>query len=111
MYLGATTREVKQRQAIEARILKATIKAALKAGYQVSVDDGEERHKPSSSYRAILNKAMETDEDYLYLVKDGETIGWIRFVYGNDGWDVISDYTTNLEALLAPINEMADKLA
>ena len=31
---------------------------------------------------------------------------WVRFVPGN-GADVISDYTTNLEELLAPVNLFA----
>lgn len=37
-------------------------------------------------------------------------IGWVRFVYGNDGHDVISDYTTNLESVLEPINAYAESL-
>jgi hypothetical protein len=38
---------------------------------------------------------------------DRDAHGWVRFVYGNDGWDVVSDYTTNLE----PHMKNADKLA
>lgn len=32
----------------------------------------------------------------LYVFKPGEKkpFAWVYFVYGNDGWDVISDYTT-----------------
>jgi hypothetical protein len=30
---------------------------------------------------------------------------------GNNGWDVISDYTVNLEKVLKPINEYADSLS
>jgi len=31
--------------------------------------------------------------------------------YGNDGWDVISDYTTNLEDTLAPLNKWCQELS
>jgi len=34
----------------------------------------------------------------------------VYFVLGNSGWDVISDYTTNLEALLAGANALAESL-
>jgi hypothetical protein len=50
---------------------------------------------------------MSTDEDYLMVYEPGkkERLGWIHLVYGNDGYDVVSDYTTNLEALVDPITE------
>lgn len=99
---------VKRRQAVEVEIIKATVKALLAAGFSLSVFDGEEDHliEPppsaeiqhgSTDTKAIYKALYETDEDYLNAWKDGEIFGWVRFVYGNDGWDVISDYTVNLE--------------
>ena len=40
-------------------------------------------------------------------------LGWVWFVYGNDGYDVISDYTANekIEALMVNVNKLADKYA
>lgn len=40
----------------------------------------------------------------------GKRIGWVRMIYGNDGWDVMADYTTNLEDVLTDANKLADKL-
>jgi len=40
----------------------------------------------------------------------GAPSGWVYFVYGNDGWDVVSDYTTNLEAVLKGSGELAERL-
>jgi len=34
---------------------------------------------------------------------------WIKFMTGN-GADALSDYTTNLEAILKPVNDLAEKL-
>ena len=56
---------------------------------------------------------METDDDYLFVYKAGqsERFGWVRFVYGNDGYDVISDYTINLEKTLKGVNVFAERMA
>jgi hypothetical protein len=59
---------------------------------------------------------METDDDRLFVYKvDGpkgrrDWFGWVFFVYGNDGYDVISDYTTNLESSLTATNKLAESL-
>ena len=59
-----------------------------------------------------------TDEDRLWFSRpEDENLkgspernhGWVYFVYSNDGHDVISDYTTNLEGLLKKANLLADK--
>jgi hypothetical protein len=34
----------------------------------------------------------------------------VRFVYGNDGYDVINDYTVDLEDVLKSVNEYADRM-
>ena len=36
---------------------------------------------------------------------------WVWFVYGNDGWDVVCDYTINLESIIDPIIEYACNLS
>jgi hypothetical protein len=42
--------------------------------------------------------------------KDSDTWhGWVLFIYGNDGWDVISDYTCNLEPIMGPANELSEQ--
>ena len=102
---------------IEADIVTRTVDALLAAGYALQVDDGgrpEERRpaEPTTDRAVILAELMETDEDYLLAVTPGLAVprGWVRFVYGNDGHDVICDYSTSLEDVLKPINEYADSL-
>ncbi|EJD3148827.1 hypothetical protein M1V18_004400 [Salmonella enterica] len=104
---------VETRQRIERQIAKATAERLIAAGYKVAVFDGEEiALQKTTDVPAIVGAMFSTDEDYLfvYLAEGDESIGFVRFIYGNDGWDVINDYTTNLEDSLKAVNELADKL-
>lgn len=111
---------VKIRQDVEKRIARATIKGLLAAGFLITVFDGEEETvQRSRSPKVILGAMMTTDEDYLIVFNpgpswrgdDGRRAGWVRFVYGNSGWDVINDYTTNLESALTAANDLSEKLS
>jgi hypothetical protein len=92
---------VKARQRIEQTIALVAAQALLDAGYSLGVNDGEESTITHSRDIGAVQKALfTTDEDYLYGYEAGRTANekdkrpdvWIRLVYGNDGWDVISDY-------------------
>lgn len=101
------------RQRVERSIARKCIAALLRAGFEISVNDGEETTVKSSTKRREIFAAMfSTDQDYLLVHKAGvEThFGWVRFIYGNDGWDVISDHTINLEEPLKALNEWCAKL-
>jgi hypothetical protein len=91
---------------IERKIVTALIDHALAEGYELSVDDGGETFPWTTDRAEVLDQLMNTDEDRLYLRKDGRT-AWVFLVYGNEGWTVISDYNTSLESLLEPINALA----
>jgi len=98
---------VRKRVAIERLIVLALIDHALAEGYELSVHDGEERHPWTTDRAEVVAAIMETDEDHLRFRKNKKNAGWVRLVYGNDGWDVIADNTLNLEGLLAPIEKLA----
>lgn len=105
----------KLRIELERKIARAFVKQALAAGFRIEIDNGEERTGPLDTVSSVLGKMFQTDEDWVYLkhktidwmLTDGA--GWVRFVYGNDGWDVISDYTTNLEGLMGEANKISEK--
>jgi len=105
-----------QRIAVEQEIVTRTVDALLAAGYMLQTDIQEDpRPKlPTRDRAAILSEMMAVDDEFLgvYLnqLAVGSSAGWVRFVYGNDGYDVISDYTTNLESILAPVNAYANTL-
>lgn len=104
----------------EGKIANALVKQALASGYVVSVYDGEEWALKFSSDRAEILAAMfSTDMDMLALSEgpagERSRVGTINFIYGNCGWDVISDYSSkdldDFTAWMKPISDYADKLA
>jgi hypothetical protein len=93
---------VAKRIRIEGRIVRKLIKSALAVpGNTVSVYDGEVWClTKSSDYAAIMAALNSTDDDQLMIRdKDGNKLGWVRLIYGNDGYDVISDYSISLDEL------------
>lgn len=102
----------KVRLEVERRIAQQAIADLLEAGYTLGVNDGEEiTIKESTDAEAVLKAMATTDEDYLLAYRDGKRVGWVRFIYGNDGWDVINDYTTNLEEALTKTTALTDKFS
>lgn len=101
---------IKMRQKVEREIAEAVIDGALEAGYTLDVYDTEEvTVKNSASKTEILEAMFTTNEDYLYVRNGGTNpFGWVRFIYGNDGWDVVNDYTTNLEEMMTKANALAE---
>jgi hypothetical protein len=75
------------------------VRAAIHAGYTVSVYDGEEYTvKRSRQERQILEALASTEEDTL-VIRDsvGERIGALMLIWGNDetGEELIADHTDN----------------
>lgn len=97
---------VKMRQEVERKIAVAFVTRAIKAKYKITVDYGDGESTKLSSVKSVLAKMFQGDEDRLYLYKGGP-VGWILFVYGNDGWDVISDYSVNLEYLMGEAKKIS----
>lgn len=108
---NADSRAVAQRIKLEGRVARKIVRALLAAGYSITVFDGEEETViRCRQFASIINAMNTTDQDYLLVYKAGseKRHGWVRFIYGNDGWDVVNDYTTNLESLMAPINDWSE---
>lgn len=93
---------VKMRQMVEREIATKVVDVLLAAGFQIQVDNGDDEPPAYSTNReGILADMFLTDEEHLYVGNfDADVYGWVYFVYGNDGWDVMSDYTTNLESFI-----------
>ena len=107
---------VKMRQKFEREICTAVLDALLAAGFEISVDNGGEEFEleNSADRDAILKAMFLADEDRLYAIKNKQHIGWVYFVYGNDGWDVLSDYTVNLGSFVGdgtPVQKIVDEYA
>jgi hypothetical protein len=112
-HVRRVSRAVANRMKLERHVISAFVRSALAGGYLITINNGEDCPvKRSTSYRAIMRNIMQTDEEHL-IVRNaaGERVGWVFLVYGNDGWDVISDYSTALEPLMAPVHVVTDQLA
>jgi hypothetical protein len=102
---------IETRQGIERKIAEAFITDALEAGYTITVDDGEDEPvKRSADAAEILGAMFTVDEEHLRLYSGQEYAGWVYFVYGNSGWDVVSDHTVNLTPLLVGADAVAHQL-
>ena len=109
---------VTRRQRVEQRIVSRAVSAFLEAGYSLAVAQGGENEQPAiTSKRDVMKLLGECDEDYLFVyasapsqIKTGWKIGWVHLVYGNDGNDVIADYSCNLEPQLAAVLAYAETL-
>lgn len=93
---------VKMRQLVEREIATSVVDALLRADFEVGIDNGGDEFELANSVDrdAILKAMFQTDEERVYAIKNKQHFGWVYLVYGNDGWDVISDYTVNLEAFI-----------
>jgi len=97
---------------IERKIALAFIDDAIKAGYSITVNDGESKPiQKSTDRKAILDAMFSVGEEHLILYRDDVKAGWVQFVCGSSGWDVISDYSTNLEPLMTNANKISEKYA
>ena len=93
---------------IEMAIALKVAEALLKAGYKLGVNDGEETTvKNSDSLEKISKALFTTDQDHLLVYKDGKKFGWVFLVWGNVE-DVVTDYTTNLDEIIAPFIQNLD---
>lgn len=99
---------VRPRARMELKIVNRLLKLCKKEGYTVKIAEYEDNGErtPKDLKGAIFN----LDEARLFLSKDGKSQGWIYLVLGNSGYDLVSDYTTNLDGFLKPVMELADRL-
>jgi len=99
---------------IEKRIVRKIVKDALARNWTVTVHDGEEFPvRKSTDLKKIIAATFTTDQDTLiFRDADGNKVGDVALVYGNDGWDVVSDHTSSdvMDEFMAPITELSDRL-
>lgn len=92
---------------IEQFIVSRIVSKAISLGYKLSVYDGEDFFiKKSNDIASVMNSMFEVDDECLWLYENDKRIGWIYFVYGNDGDDVIADYNPSLEDFMQEFNDM-----
>jgi hypothetical protein len=99
---------------LELRIMRKTLQALIAAGFYITIDNGEEEEiRNSRKITEIMKVVFLTDEDFVYVSKkptpEGQSYDhFVRFIYGNSGWDVINDYSVALESVMKPVNDYAE---
>ncbi len=98
-------------QDMERAIAGRFAQTVIDAGLTISVDNGEYISlRKSDDVNAIVQDLMACDMDWLH-VHDGEKrVGTLLLVYGNDGYDVICDYSVSLEAYVKDADRLAEEL-
>ena len=101
---------------VEREIVQMAVNSLILAGYTIAVKSGDQvQQRRTNRVDAIMRAIQSSDEDTLVVCKfdtlndQWNSYGYVYLVYGNDGWDVISDNTVNLEKDLAPATQLAEK--
>lgn len=107
---------VRSRIAIERRIVSSLVHEFGEQGFTFLIDDGDNsEYIPANSESSALDALMNTDEDQLGIVDPKVSkirpIGWIKLTYGNDGWDVMSDWHTNLDQYMPKTLALVEELS
>lgn len=102
------------KQVLEQQIARAIVEDAVKAGYAISVHEGEDwAIIRSGDAEAIIKELGSTGEDtvHFYELVDGSVkhVGWVQIIWGN-GCDLISNIAGDNDALDA-ICDRAAKIA
>lgn len=98
------------RRNIEREVIAALIDDALAEGYSLSVyDGGAVPLKKSTDKAAILDALFSVDDEYLIVHRGARWVGQIQLVHGNDGYDVIADYTPNLDHIMVGADKISEK--
>jgi hypothetical protein len=102
----------RRRMAGERRVVRRVVRDLLAAGFAITVDDGgdEPAIRHSTDARKIEACLLNTDDDRIYASKPGRKSSMVRFVYGNDAWEVICDYSIDLEDHLKGAFDLCAKL-
>jgi hypothetical protein len=117
-HLASCDGSVRLRRLVELAIVRKVAADLIAAGYLITVDDGEDEPvKNSTDVDAIIDAAFAVDEAYLRVAPNPANesraavrnrSGFVRLIFGNTGWDAVSDYSVNLEEALKPSSDYAD---
>lgn len=89
---------LKRRIKCEEEIIRALTLAAMNKGWtptHVDHDDPVLVHTVDEVVEAVT--AVDDCRVFFARNAESEATAWMFFVQGNSGWDVLSDYTTNLD--------------
>lgn len=107
--IEACDRAVRHRRSLELQIARKTISALRDAGFELGCGEGE-CNPTADTDDQLIEELFACDQGHM-IARKGDLRGWVFFVFGNDGWDAINDYTVNLEPWISGVLEYADTLS
>jgi len=100
-------------QQSEQRIIRCVVTELLDQGFTLSVldEEGDFSVQNTRNYASVLNEIGLCDcETILVSHPDNKRVGTIELVYGNDGYDVISDLSCWVDEIIPKTNALIDQL-
>lgn len=105
----------KNRFRLEWEIVEIAITDLLAAGCRLYYDHDQEQEEETeitACTMAVMEELFACDEETIYVfLPRMNARRWVKFIYGNDGWDVISDYSSSLEPELKRAMEYAEQFS
>lgn len=110
----ATDADIRARILIERAIVRQAVSDILAAGLRITLthegDDSEAVLANDLDF--IMDQACACDlEGLVIFTAEGNRVGWVQMVYGNDGWDVLSDNSTTVSHYLDGADALSQELA
>ena len=100
----------KLRMQAEREIVRATIEAAIKRGWLLrGVDNGEDDVETTNDVERAMELAFVCDDARIFFHRPPQDTAVLYIVFGNDGWDVINDYTVNLDEAIDDTDALVEK--
>lgn len=107
---------IRQRIIMERAVIRRAVADLIAAGCWLRVFYGAGEGfgcNRTDNVDIVMEAVGACDEEHLYVYNNSSDArrGAIFLVYGNDGWDVMADYSTRLERDLKGANEFAEQIA
>lgn len=103
---------VQARISLEKKIVRSLVNELIDGGFVLSLDNGGDSLEIENCADAVrfLKETQATDEETIFARK-GDVSTWASLVYGNDGYDVISDSGVSLDALTPVTQALIERLS
>ncbi len=96
---------------IEEQIIKLAVKELLEADFLLSVTDTNDVIQVKTDQLYLITSALHNDvENMLHCFSNDVLIGYVYFVYGNNGFDVISKHSASIETYIKTTLELSEYL-
>lgn len=99
---------------IEEQITRKLIRTAAANGWPCIGYDYGDGFQRDTDHESIVSMCLNVDDLYLIFASpDKPRRSWVRLVYGNDGWDLINDYSLTPgfeESVMNPMNEYTENI-